>query len=79
MKCLQIVTGRNKIRKWLSFLIAQFQEYPEDTQVENRSADLGNNYLLNSSSVSSPESYILCAVFTHLFHSKQMKNSLSFL
>lgn len=32
MKCLQIITGRNKISKQLSLLIAQFQEYPEDSQ-----------------------------------------------
>lgn len=73
MKCLQIVTGRNKIRKQLSLPVGQFQEYPEDSQVENRSADLGHNYLPPTYSVSSPESYILCAAFTvdTLFYSKQ--------
>lgn len=55
MKRLRIVTGRNNTRKWLSLLTAQFQEYPEDSQAENRSSDLGNNSLPPPYSVRSPE------------------------
>lgn len=80
MKCLQIDTEETKLENSLLFLIAQFQEYPEDSQVENKSTDLWN-YLAPSYSVSSPEQYVLCVMFTvaTLFHSKEKKKQAVFI